>query len=217
MLKNGKEAIYVAVITGIFGALAVLLKEQPPIIGVGLFVVTTIIVYLIIWRGTKRIGEATANPNAHPVFYAIDSGIKISFDYLPISHLKKKQLVVLYIKTKYSLIRGALTATIADDNIKELPIRIVTAVAETKLRLEGKAPKLFVEKMAEWDNKYNAWTMDTLNSIVDSNYYANKSAKYSACFDCVQVMIRSTLVAAENTINELNGNLEAYLDGGTNE
>lgn len=213
MLKNGREAIYVAIVTGTFGALTVLLKDQKPIMAVALFVVTIVIVYLIIWRGMGKVKEAVVNPANHPVFYTIDNGIKIAFGYLPIKHPKKKKLVVQYIKTKYMLIRDALTATITDDNLAELPTRVITAVAETKDSLGGKAPEVFLEKMSEWDNRYNAWTMDTLSSIVSSNFYADKAMKYCACFDCIQVMVRSTLVAAEHTINELNGELELYLDG----
>ena len=212
MGKSGKEAAYVALITGLFGALAVLLKEQPPIVGIGLFIITVTIVYVIIWKGMKRIKEAVANPETHPVFYTIDNGIKMAFDYLPIKHAKKKKLVVKYIKTKYALVREALVQTIKDDNIRELPIRVVAAVADTREKMGAEAPMIFLEKMAEWDHKYNAWTLDTLSSIVDSNFYADKAIKYCACFDCVHVMLRSTLVAAENTINELNGELETYLD-----
>lgn len=213
MLKNGREAILVAVITGTFGALAVLLKEQPPIVGLMLFLVTVVLVYLIIWRGMNRIKEAVGNPDAHPVFYTIDNGIKIAFEYLPIAHAKKKRLIVKYIKTKYTLIREALALTIKNDDVIELPLRIIDAVAATKESLKGKAPEIFLDRMAEWDNKYNAWTMDTLSSIVNSTFYADRAMKYCACFDCVQVMVRSTLVAAEHTLNELNGELEVYLDG----
>lgn len=216
MLKNASEALYITLITSVFAALAVVLKNSPTWVGVLLFIATAASVYFIVWKGTRRIKDAVASPESHPVFYTIDNGIKIAFDYLPIKHPKKKKLVVLYIKTKYNLVREALTATIADDKITELPLRIVTAVADTKDKLRGMAPSAFLDKMSEWDNKYNAWTMDTLRSIVDSNFYANKSVKYCACFDCVQVMVRSTLVAAENTINELNGELEKHLDGEEN-
>lgn len=213
LFKNGKEALLIAFITGAFGALTVLLKDQQPYIAISAFIVTVVAVYIIIWRSMGRIKAAIGKPDAHPVFYTIDTSLKIAFDYLPIEHVKKKRLVILYIKTKFRLIKEAMNATIDDGQITALPARIIEAISHTREELRGKAPEEFLDKMGAWDNKYTAWTMETMRSIVDSNYYQDQDMKYSACFDCVQVMVRSTLVAAENAIDELNGELEIYLDG----
>jgi hypothetical protein len=217
MLKNGKEALLVAFITGTFGALAVLLKDLNTIMALVSFVATLACVYFIIWRSMARIKESIGSPETHPVFYTIDSGLKLQFDYLPIAHAGKKALVVLYIKTKFMLIRNVMMQTIEDDKIQELPMRITCAVADTRDKMCGKAPEVFIRKMAAWDNKYNAWTMEALASIVNSTFYADKNMKYSACFDCVQVMMGSTFIAIENTIAELNGELEEYLNRRQNE
>jgi len=213
MLKHGKEALLIAFITGAFGALTVLLKDKGTAISIILFIVTLAIVYFIIWKSMQRIKEAVGDPRSHPVFYTIDSGLKNTFDYLPIPHKKKKQLVVKYLKIKFKLIRNALTGTIEDKSIQSLPIRITEAVAETRMQLAGMAPQAFVDKMAEWDNKHTAWTMNAMYPIIDSSFYNDQGLKYSACFDCVQVMVKSTFVAIENAISELNGDLETYLDG----
>ncbi len=212
MFKNGKEALLVAFITGLFGALSVLLKEINTVAAISTFGVTIVIVYIIIWRAISKIKESIGKPETHPVFYTIDYGMKVAFDFLPITHVKKKQLVVLYMKTKMQLVKEALEKTIADDELVKLPGRILEAVACTKYKMSGNAPEIFIEKMTHWDNKYNAWTIDAMGVIIDSVFYGDKNMKYAACFDCVQVMVKSTLVAAENTINELNGELETFLD-----
>ena len=165
----------------------------------------------------SRIRESIGEPSSHPVFYTIDNGIKIAFNYLPIDHAKKKALVVLYLKTKFTLIKDALMQTVEDDNIRELPNRINNAIVNVRDKMAGNVPDIFIEKMSEWDNKFNAWTTEALASIIDSRFYGDKAMKYSACFDCVQVMLKSTFVAVENTIEQLNGELEIYLDGRKNE
>lgn len=213
MLKNGREALLVAFITGIFSTLAVLLKEQKTIVSVIVFAIAVILVYLLIWKSMSKIRESVGAPSSHPVFYTIDNGLKIAFDYLPIEHEKKKKLVILYLKTKFKLIRDALAQSLEDKEIQELPTRIITAMAKTKEEMSGHAPEVFIKKMSEWDNRYNAWTTEALASIIDSRFYPDINMKYAACFDCVQVMLKSTLVAIENTIEQLNGELETYLDG----
>lgn len=213
MSKNGKEAILIVFITGVFGALTAFLKDQKPLIAIIAFVVTIVLIYLVILNSMRRIKDAICNPVGHPVFYTIDNGMKLAFNYLPIEHVKKKRLVILYLKTKFTLIREAMITTIDNKDIQELPMRIVAAIAATRDKLQGKAPDVFLDKMGSWDNKYNSWTMNAMHSIIDSNFYGDINMKYSACFDCVQVMVKSTFVAAENAINELNGELELYLDG----
>jgi len=213
MLKNGKEALLVAFITGLFSILSVFIKDQNPIIAIVAIAVIVGTVYVIISKAMTRIKDSIGSPASHPVFFTIDNGIKIAFNYLPIIHEKKKKLVVLYLKTKFTLIRDALTLTIEDDDIHELPSRIMNAVSSTREKMQGRAPDLFISKMAAWDNKHNAWTTDALASIVDSNFYGDKNMKFSACFDCVQVMLKSTFIAVECTIQQMNGELEAYLEG----
>ena len=213
MLKNGKEALLVAFITGSFSALVVLLKDLSPVASIIMYVIMFAAVYIIIWKSMTRIRESVGDPKTHPVFYTIDSGVRLAFDYLPIRHEGKKKLVILYIKTKFIAIREALSATIEDGEIRDLPIRVTSAIASVRNRLEDRAPAQFLDKMSEWDNKHNSWTAEAMYSIIESSFYADKSLKYAACFDCVQVMVKSTFIAVENAINELNGDLEKYLDG----
>lgn len=217
MLKYGKEAIIVATITGIFGTLSAFMKDKNLTVSLIAFVFAIIAVYTLIHKAMGKLNKGAGDPETHPVFYTLDKGLKVAIDMLPIVHEKKKALVAKYLKIKFNNIGDALLTTIKDGEIRELPKRINDAVHKTRDDIKGSAPELFCRKMIEWDNKYSTWTLEAMDTIIDSTYYSDDNSKFGACFDCVQVMAKATYAAIENTVTQMNGELEAYLEKNNND
>lgn len=213
MLKSGREPILIAAITGAFGAMAIVLTTKNEIFGISIFVLCLAFVYILISKSTKNVKNISHDPSAHPVFYTIEHCISTNLTQIPLTG-KKKELVMLYIKTKMEVIKDILDNTIKEKDIHMLPITLLHANDKVRSKIASEVPEIFFERISEWDLKNNAWTLEPLRQIIESEYYRDSSIRYVACFDCVQVMIRSTIVAVENTIKSLNGELDSYLSGG---
>ena len=207
----------IAVVTGIFSTISVVLNSKYPALAVALFVAALISIYIFINKRAKGAKDVVANPLKHPVFYAIDYNLTTGIYNFPIDNQKKKKLVTCYVREKLEIIRDILHETIKDDALDEMPKKLLGVNSQIQDNMRNISPKIFMDKINEWDNKHNSWTMNTINNIIDSNYYISKEAKMASCLDCVLAMVRSTIVTVENTINQLNGELEAYIDRGKDE
>jgi hypothetical protein len=213
MLKNGHESIFITVIAGVLGLVSTIVASKNPIFATVIFVICLGFIYLMINKSisnTKRISHDQSN---HPVFYTIEHCISSNLWQIPLTG-KKKELVVLYLRTKMEVIRDILLDAIEEDSISKLPIVLLHVNERVKCKISNQVPDIFFERISDWDLKNNAWTLEPLSQIIESEYYFDKTIKYTACFDCVQVMVRGTIVAVENTIKSLNGELDRYFTGG---
>jgi len=152
----------------------------------------------------------------HHFFTTISYWINIEIDNLPIKNECKKKVICLFLKIKYNIFSKNIKKIIASEstNCQDLEDIIIASFneCEVKARSEG-IPDIFINKFRIWDHDHTKILIDSVDSIIRSNFYSTFEEKVAAILDLMIFSFRLTLVDAEKTINELNGELEKALEG----
>jgi hypothetical protein len=210
-MKNGREAIIVAVVTGIFSSLALIVNSESKIFGIAVFVISIIAVYILINLFTRTIKGKIEDISSHPVFYTLEHFFADELTCIPIQNKKKKKLATLYLETKANIIKDILVKYLEHKDITIVSSSLLYINKRVSEEVADKIPKIFLDKMVEWDKKYNEWPIELINDIIKSYFYSDEKTKEIAVLDCIQVIVKTTVVAVENTLSSLNGDLDRQL------
>jgi hypothetical protein len=74
-------------------------------------------------------------------------------------------------------------------------------------------PSIFLDKFRKWHEIHTTITFDAIRSVCDSKFYDSEYERTAAVLDILLFSFRLTIVDAEKSINELNGQLEQVLKG----
>lgn len=211
-MKHGREAIIIAAVTGIFSSLALIVNSQNQVFAIIIFVISIIAVYLFINISIKAIKGKIKDISSHPVFYTLEHFFADELTCIPIQNPKKKKLATYYLETKANIIKDILVRYLKHKNIKTVSKELLYINTRVSQEVQLKIPKLFLDKMVEWDKQYNEWPIELINEIIGSMFYSDEQTKEIAVLDCIQVMVKTTVVAVENTLSSLNGEIEKHLE-----
>lgn len=152
----------------------------------------------------------------HHFFTSISYWINIEINNLPIENLSKKKVICLFLKTKYNIFSKNIKRFInsTNNNCEEIENILIKSFKECEdiARSEG-IPDIFIDKFRVWDYEHTKILIDSIESIINSKFYSTFEEKIAAILDIMIFSFRLTLVDAEKTINELNGDLEKALEG----
>lgn len=211
-MKHGKEAIIVAAVTGIFSSLALIVNSQNRIFAIVIFVISIIAVYLFINMSIKAIKGKIKDISSHPVFYTLEHFFADELTCIPIQNEKKKKLAAYYLETKANIIRDILLRYLEHKDIKTVSKELLYINLRVSQEVGARVPRLFLDKMVEWDRRYNEWPIELINEIIGSMFYSDEQTREIAVLDCIQVMVKTTVVAVENTLSSLNGEIDQHLE-----
>lgn len=163
------------------------------------------------WNNKKR-----KKLERHHFFTSISYWINIEINNLLIKNLCKKKVTCLFLKIKYNVFSKNIREFImkGSNNCQDLEDIIINSFneCEVKARSEG-IPDIFIDKFRVWDFEHTRVLVDSIESIINSNFYNSFEEKVAAILDIMIFSFRLTLVDAEKTINSLNGDLEKALEG----
>jgi len=216
-VKSGLQGIIIAVVTGLFSSIAVVVNSKDPLVAIIVFVITIVSVYLFVSFVSKKAKTEVHDPLHHPVFYNIERFLQVELYSISISDPIRKRLITMFLEKKIKMIKLVLIKALETGNIECIPKELLYINKKVKDELGDTLPDIFFAKISKWDSKHNSWALNTISRIIDSDYYTNKDIRTIAIFDCVQAMLQGIIVATETTLNSLNGEIEAYFRDRKNE
>lgn len=169
------------------------------------------------WEHLKLLFKKKDPLKKHPFFYTIEHYMEIELYNLPIENPVKKRVVVSFMKIQFkSFYDEALTMVnkLESTDLSDTQKKIFKCVADAEDdAVKNGIPYIFIEKFRKWNSKNIDIMVDYVNQITRSEFYPTKHNKMAAILDILQFSLRIMLVDAEDTINEMNGDLERALKG----
>ena len=153
----------------------------------------------------------------HQFFLLMHYWINVEIDNLPITNELKKRVVIKFLKIKFSIFEKNFLNFIANINTTDDPdlekIFLDSIMECEETAIHKYIPELFIEKFRQWHSSHISITFEAIRSINESTFYDSSYEKVAATLDILLFTFRLTIVDAEKTINELNGELEKVLKG----
>lgn len=156
----------------------------------------------------------------HRFFSTMNYWINIEIDNLPITNKMKKNVVTKFLKIKFNVFLNNFKNFVNEvengnyDSSRSVELILVDSIKEFEFEARRQQiPDLFIEKYRKWDNTHTQITYDAIKSIIESKYYTTMDEQVAAILDILLFSFRLTIVDAEKTINDLNGELEKFLHG----
>jgi hypothetical protein len=163
------------------------------------------------------------NLEQHPFFSTVNYWINIEIDNLNITNIAKRNVVRAFLKLKFTVFNDRLKEYIRN-NVQDEEIctdgtlcignLVVDCLKEyeDKARTKG-VPDIFIDKFRQWHDPHTDITFESIRSVCESKFYTTNVEKIAAVLDILLYSFRMTIIDAERTINQLNGELEAALKG----
>lgn len=153
----------------------------------------------------------------HSFFTIIQKYIQIEIQNLPITNVLKKRVVTEFMIIQFTAIEQ-LASSLIEEKTKFDKNKIEGRVLRTFTNIDNKAlgkgvPSIFIEKYRGWNIRRIEMVIDVIRSIAESRFYMTDFDKLNAILDTLVLYVRLTIVDAESTIDELNGELERELKG----
>lgn len=154
----------------------------------------------------------------HQFFNTIDYWVNIEINNLPIVNPLKKRVVCTFLKIKYSTFSKKIREFINNLTLEEENMDLETLIIDCLKEYEDNSrsagiPDMFIDKFRIWNSSHTQILIDSVQSICASKFYDSFEEKIVAILDILTFSFRITLVDAERTINDLNGELEKTLRG----
>jgi hypothetical protein len=154
----------------------------------------------------------------HQFFSTLRYWITVEIDNIPVQSRVKKNVISKFLKIKFSTFDKNFSEFIKDETnfqnatkLENLMLNCINIYEQEALQ-KG-VPMLFLEKFRKWNEKHTEITFTSIRSICESKFYSSTYEKTAAVLDILLFSFRLTIVDAEKTINELNGELERILKG----
>lgn len=154
----------------------------------------------------------------HQFFNSIEYWVNNDINNLPIINPLKKRVVCTFLRIKYLTFSKNLKEYINTVDIEEEIMDLETLIIDCLKEYEDKArnegiPDIFINKFRVWNSPHTHILIDSVQSICTSKFYDSFEEKIVAVLDILTFSFRVTLIDAERTINDLNGELEKALKG----
>ena len=157
----------------------------------------------------------------HTFFSNINYWVNIGIDKIPINNPIKKRVVSKFLKIKFlsydkhlkEFIKKTLTIT-KECDIVEIQNLLINIVKDYEDEINKKGiPDIFIEKFKKLHENNLQIIFDAIGSICTSKFYDSLHEKMAAILDILLFSFRVTFTDVEQTINEINGEIESVLKG----
>lgn len=169
------------------------------------------------WEHLKLLFKKRHALKKHSFFYTIEHYMEIELYNLPIENPIKKRVVVSFMKIQFKTFYDEalnMANNLESIDLSDCQKKIFKCVSNAEDdAIKNGIPNVFIEKYRKWNSKNIDIMVDSVNQIVRSDFYPTKHNKMAAILDILQFSLRIMLVDAEDTINEMNGDLERALKG----
>jgi len=154
----------------------------------------------------------------HQFFILINYWINVEIDNIPVQNKIKKRVISKFLKIKFNIFEknfldyiNTVDSNTNDVNIKKVFLDCISEYEEEAVRKY--IPIIFIDKFREWHSCHIEIAFEALKSIGESCFYDSPYEKIAASLDILLFAFRLTIIDAEKTINDLNGELEQVLRG----
>lgn len=153
----------------------------------------------------------------HQFFSLMRYWLNVEIDLLPITNPIKKRVVIKFLKIMFltfekNLINYITNMEKFDSKVLE-KLYLDSIVEYEEAAIHKFIPLVFVCKFREWHSTHVEIAFEAIRSIGESTFYDSSYEKAAATLDILLFVFRLTIVDAEKTINDLNGELELLLKG----
>ena len=158
------------------------------------------------------------NMSHHPFFGRMKYYLRVIVPNIPVENPYKKDLIVLFLTIKFKIFYEAydkicrnidkIPMTDIDNRIEWLTKHIETY--ENEARKQG-VPEILISKFSEWNQVHVEGAVECIENIWQGKYHQRKYDKLAAELDVIQCTFTQTILAAEKTMNSLNGELDEWL------
>jgi len=158
----------------------------------------------------------------HIFFYNINYWVNIGIDKIPITNPIKKRVVSKFLKIKFlsydrhlkHFINNKIGNNTRECDIVEMQNLLIEIVKDYEDEIKKKGiPEIFIEKFKKLHESNLQIIFDAIGSICTSKFYDSLQEKMAAILDVLLFSFRVTFTDVEQTINELNGEIESVLKG----
>lgn len=179
------------------------------------FILFIIVLFYGLYKFFNR-NTGITNLLKHPFFSDMEFYITFFIPKLKIEHQKKSKMIKKALRIKFEKVLKIYYEQ--SKEIKEFDlcneIRIVNQISE-EYKKEWKAnniPEIFFEKFDEWHTTHLELLLRMLQDIANSKFYITDLSKHHAKLDLVKAIMIMTVISAENTMNDFNGQLEKAIE-----
>lgn len=154
----------------------------------------------------------------HQFFKNMNYWRKIQINSLEIESPAKKKVMILFLNIKFDTFEKVMCKFVNSsdclNNLFEIEGIVIDAIKEyeAEARRHG-VPEVFLTKFNEWHKDTIDDTVNLLRTILESGSHTDNFSKLIAILDILTFAFRKTIIHAEQTLNGLNGHLEAALKG----
>lgn len=198
-----KESI-TALLASIAGASALFANYQGA--GVILFSVATLI---ILYASFKQPAKQPCDMKQHPLFQRMKYFREIKINSLNFSTPKKQDLFRKALLIKFDISEKIIREQLFNNKVsRNLFLDIINGY-ENAWNTE-RFPKIFIDKFRKWHNPRLIEGNEQLNFILDSTFHQGDE-KIVAILDLCLHLYNWTIIDAEQSLSQLNGELEKAL------
>lgn len=171
--------------------------------------------FLDLFRKKRKVTEL----KNHQFFSTMNFWVSVQIDILPIQSRMKKNVISKFLKIKFEVFEKKVreyitTLECSDDCVLNFETIMVDCLKEAdELALQNSIPTIFLEKFKRWDEQHSGITFNSISDICNSKFYTSNYEKTNAILDILLFSFRLTIIDAEKTISEMNGDLERVLKG----
>jgi hypothetical protein len=154
----------------------------------------------------------------HQFFTTMNYWINVEIDNIPVQNRLKRNVVRCFLKIQFTTFYDNFKKLINDSENFKVKNSFENIMIECIKQYEEEAlnkgvPSIFLDKFRKWHEIHTTITFDAIRSVCDSKFYDSEYERTAAVLDILLFSFRLTIVDAEKSINELNGQLEQVLKG----
>ena len=169
----------------------------------------------------KKFKRKQFNLANHPVHKKIDYWLKFDISDLQIKNDFRRELVSDFLNIKFEVWKKHLNSLALIHNIEKLSLEelenkiledLERAVEEYNNKCENYGiPLVFIKKFNDWHEPRVKDMYDWISHVCHSNFYINNKHKIGAIFDKYQDALNGTVVDAEITLQDINGDMKGQI------
>lgn len=168
----------------------------------------------------------------HHLFHDILKWIAVDVRQISVSSRIKKQLIVPFLSMYLSVSRQLIRDYVVDiekkaaaneqfrvDEARLLLLRIMEICEEKsrsmEIKIEGRIlsglPVIFLEAFHRWHSPILEMCNVSVSQVVKNEIFPSEMGKLLAILEILFIFLRLTIIDAKESMNELNGELESYI------
>lgn len=193
------------------------LADKSILIGIGGLVLYTSYKYINYFFSKKKI----ANINNHPLFDYLNYNINIKIPNINIEDYNRdiifKKFLLIKFKVFSKNFKEALKVNFKNLDDSELRNILITNLFNSIKEYENQCnvigiPCMVVTKFSKWHSPHIEMVMNAVNYITTSSFYHSQEEKLAIIFQYYITGFNQTIIDAEKTLHELNGELDHWIN-----